>query len=140
MELQHPFLGIRYLDGADLTEAEVLFLHQVQDKGIAHLGVVADTLLQADIAFQQLHHRNLSGFIIQTIIDILLDFLFLLPKLLQVGIVDGVALAPEVRIAVLVNQVFSLAFSCAQDASFMVFAFFGYDKTPFRDGKGLDVT
>ena len=44
------------------------------------------------------------------------------------------------NIAILINQVFSLALSCPQDSSFMVFSFLGHCQTPFRDGKSLDMT
>ena len=54
--------------------------------------------------------------------------------------IDGLPFALDVCIAVLINQVFSLALSCPQDSSFMVFAFLGHCQTPFRDGKSLDMT
>ena len=52
MQLHDPLLGIRYLNIPYLPIAEILFLNQVKHKIVSDFGIVAYTLLQADIAFQ----------------------------------------------------------------------------------------
>lgn len=78
--------------------------------------------------------------IINAIIELLLDFLFFFTQFFQIGGIHRLLLAANVCVPILINQAFSLALSCPQDASFVVFALFGHCQTPSRDGKSLDMT
>ena len=138
MQLHEPELGIAYLDAADFPIAEVLLCHQIQHEAIAYLGVVAHALLESDILPQQLHHCDLSGLVVDAVIQFCLNLPGLLAKLLQIGIVDGAAHPFAISIAVLVDQILSLAFSLLQDTALVVFAFLTHIRTPLKT-KGTSV-
>lgn len=73
-------------------------------------------------------------------LHLFLDFFLLFPQFLQIRGVHRLPFPSNVCIAILINQIFSLALSCSQDSSLMIFAFLGHCQTPFRDGKNLDMT
>ena len=140
MQLHDPFLRVRNLDVSDGTVAKIFFLHQIQHEVIANLGIVAHALFDADVAFQQLNDVDFACGIINAIVKLLLDFLFFFPQFFQIGGIHRLPFAANVCVPILINQVFSLALSCPQDASLVVFSLFGHCQTPFRDGKSLDMT
>ena len=131
LQLCKPLFCIGYLDGADFAIAKILFLDQIQNKIITDLRVVAHAFLQADVLLQQFNYRNLSCFIINAIINLFLNFLFLLAKFLQRGCVNRLSLATKIRIPVLIDPILSLTFSCFQDTAFVIFSFFAQFRSPF---------
>ena len=112
MQLHNPLLGIRYLNIPYLSVAEIFFLNQIQHKIVSDFGIVAYTLFQTDIAFQEGNNGNFSSGIINSIVKLLLNYLFLFPQFLQIRRINGLPLSVDIRIAVLINQVFSLALPC----------------------------
>ena len=131
LQLCKPLFGIGYLDGADFAITEILFLDQIQNKIITDLRVVAYAFLQADVLLQQFDYRNLSCFIVNTIVNLFLNFLFLLTKLLQSGCVYCLSLATKISVPVLIDPILSLTFSCFQDTAFVIFSFFAQFRSPF---------
>lgn len=83
LQLCKPLFRIRYFDGADFATAEIFFLDQIQNKLIADLGVVTNAFLQTDVLFQQSNDRDLSCFIVNSSVKLLLNFLLFLTKFLQ---------------------------------------------------------
>ncbi len=81
----------------------------LQHKIATDFSILTDTLFQTDIAFQKGSHGNLSGGIVNPVIKLSLYLLFFLPKFLQIGRIDGLLFSMNIRAAVLINQVFSLA-------------------------------
>ena len=77
---------------------------------------------------------------INTIVKLLLNFLFFFTKFFQIRRINSLPLPMNVCVSVLINQILSLALSCPQDSSLIVFALLGHCQTPFRDGKSLDIT
>jgi hypothetical protein len=112
MQLHNPLLGIRYLNIPYLPVAEIFFLNQIQHEIITNFGIVAYTLLQTDIALQEGNNGNFSGSIVNSFIKLLLDCLFFFPQFFQIRGINGLPFSVDIRIAVLINQVFSLALPC----------------------------
>ncbi len=112
MQFHDPLLGIRRLNIPYLPIPKIFFFNQIQHKIIPDFGIAAYALLQADLAFQEGNNGNFSGGIVDPVVKRLLNYLFLFPQFLQIRGINGLPLSVDIRIAVLINQVFSLALPC----------------------------
>ena len=103
---------------ADFAMAEILFLDQIQNKVVTDLCVVAHAFFQADVLLQQFNYRNLSCFVVNAIIDLLLNCFFFLTKFLQSRGINALPFASAISVPVLIDPILSLAFTCFQDTPF----------------------
>ena len=131
LQLRKPLLRIRYFDGADFAAAEIFFLDQIQNKLITDLSAVTNAFLQADVLFQQFNNCDLSCFIVNASVKLLLNFLLFLTKFLQGRGINTLSFPSAICVPVLIDPVLSLAFSCFQDTAFMIFPFFAQFRSPF---------
>ena len=126
LELHKPQLCIRGSDVTDTSLSEGLLFDEVQNKAVAHRGGIADTLLETDVALQKLHYGD-SAIVIACAVNFgSIDFFLFLPQPFQRWRVNRMPFAAGVGIAVLVNQILSLAFSGFEDAASGIFPFHGY--------------
>ena len=122
LQFDHPTLSIRHLDIPDLSCPEWFFLYDVHHKAVPDLRVIADTALERKIALQQFVYRNFATCIVETIFKASLQFILFFTQDFKIRRIDTLSVSQSICVAILIDQVFSLALSCPKNTSFIVFS------------------